>query len=378
MLRPLPEVLVLDSQTLVAAAWPKPKAELVEVLKYAKAAGVEVWVPQGVLMECCGKALREFEAASERLRTAARELSRFGRVPESADAIKGAAEVEREWHAQNAAVAAELGVKTIGFSARPVEEYFAAAVARRSPFKEKGEGFRDAVIAASAVDELRARRRTRAWLISQNEKDFRDLTAWNTGDMAIECVPLEVVAERCRQHAARSDHDRLGAMEQAAREVVEGQRPALLKYCQDNLKIAVNDLPSDGVPLRFDVADVAEVRAVHLADYADVAAGADVAVTAVVRLRLEVVFVPVRGEALPPMMAGREYEEALQQHYLVELMSRGNDAVTGFRGASKYSRMAWVKIDGRIQRTETGYQNPRFDGVEFLNGVSRIVLGLDE
>ena len=150
--------LYFDSSVLIASGWPNVSAELERVLKLCPPLKIPLFIPDAVELELEEHWLRSFDEKVRQIESRLQAFTDHIASVVTAGATIGMPARERalqEYRQKVQEFKQHWGINGVPFTARPIEELVRMAALRHPPFKERDEGFRDAVILLSIVDHLR-------------------------------------------------------------------------------------------------------------------------------------------------------------------------------------------------------------------------------
>lgn len=164
-----PQVVYFDSNILIGAGWPFPTAQLLETVRIAQAADLDVCLPDLVLREVTAHWLRDLQSARQRLADQMKDFNRdtFGlsdmapplRLPKAEDLLVR--------YAKHTKGLTDM-FRVVPTKDRPTSYYTEMALRRRGAFGDKGKGFHDTIILTGILDDMAERKYTQAIIVSKD------------------------------------------------------------------------------------------------------------------------------------------------------------------------------------------------------------------
>ena len=164
--------IYLETSAAWTAGWPRVSAIIERLGGVARGLRADVFLPEIVEVELEEGWLREFtdktQAVTSRLKDCNRLLSGVVDLSITIE-VPDREAVRKGYHLALEAAKEKLGATTSPVTTRPVKGFAVMAARRDVPFKDRDEGFRDAVIFWSMIDHALALGRTNCILIAQDE-----------------------------------------------------------------------------------------------------------------------------------------------------------------------------------------------------------------
>ena len=168
-----PQAVYFDSNILIAAGWPFPSAQFLQLVRKAREADLDVCLPELVLREITEHWLRDITTRRQRLadqiKAYNREALGLSTVTEpsllpAADELRSAlTKLTKEILDQ---------FRLVPTADRPASYYSELALKRHGAFAEKGKGFHDTIILCGLLEDMAERKYSRAILVS-TDNGFR-------------------------------------------------------------------------------------------------------------------------------------------------------------------------------------------------------------
>ncbi|HUP80546.1 MAG TPA: PIN domain-containing protein, partial [Pirellula sp.] len=164
-----PEAIYFDTNPLIAAGWPTPSAQLLQLMNQAEKLGFPLCLPEIVNQELEGHWLR---ATVEDWTTANAKIDQLNKRGRSIAIFERLAPLPGEDELRNrvAQLASNFTArfKIVPITSRSLQEFVTLAIERGATFKDEGRGFQDAVILCSVLDEMIANQLGAAVLVTQD------------------------------------------------------------------------------------------------------------------------------------------------------------------------------------------------------------------
>lgn len=358
----LPQLVVLETNSLFIGGWPRPNAQLVNLVAWLRQYGLEIVVPEPVLREREGQINREL---AQQLREAHAQLAQFKRLGAQGDVTFPTLDtlVEQARRASRAAVE-QLGLVVLPHSQRSIEEMFDYAVAEEPPFKQKGTGFKDAAILLSVVDAARDRQASRVWIIS-NDRDFHN-TRTICGDLNVKAFKFDdaLSALQLAENQLKDEHVKRVVDESRerltrAKVAIESAGSQIAQQASKTLGLPmsiVNYNPDNRVErLSFDGATAFTVEP----PFEDVPVGQRVKFTCAVQLTAHVLSVDEVYPKLPVarVRVGQPVRDALEKAAIDAALSDPPEE------PRIVQRTLNVFLTGTLRRSEEGYDDVQVDSM---------------
>lgn len=164
--------IYIETSALWAAGWPRVSANIERLGVLVRALRADVFLPEIVEIELEEGWFREFAEKKRPLKSGLNDCNRWLsgvvdlsikiEVPDGEPVLKG-------YRLASEGAKKKLGAKTSPATTRPVKDFAVMAARRDVPFKDRDEGFRDAVIFWSMIDHAVSLGRTSCVLIAQDE-----------------------------------------------------------------------------------------------------------------------------------------------------------------------------------------------------------------
>ncbi len=164
-----PQAVYFDSNILLGGGWPFPSAQLLQVLGKARAADLDIGLPELVHREITEHWLRELFSKHQRVAEQIKSFNRAAlgftqggepsRLPDLAEMRIGLVAHTKDFTEQ---------FRLVPTIDRLASHYTELALQRRGAFGEKGQGFHDTVILCSVIDDMVQRKYHHAILVSQD------------------------------------------------------------------------------------------------------------------------------------------------------------------------------------------------------------------
>jgi hypothetical protein len=164
--------IYLETSALWAAGWPRVSANIERLGSVARVHRNDVFLPEIVEIELEEGWLREFMDKTQGVTSRVKEGNRWllGVVDLRITIEVPDLEALRKGYRLASEAAKEiLGARSAPVTSRHVKSFAAMAARRDVPFKDRDEGFRDAVIFWSMIDHVVELGRTSCFLIAQDE-----------------------------------------------------------------------------------------------------------------------------------------------------------------------------------------------------------------
>lgn len=353
-----PEVIVLDTQTLFTSHWPFKATQVRQIVSMATALGIATWVPAGVVEENEHQAEKALGEYRRTYGSVVNELRQFG-ASHLPTAAPEPGELLARWREAHDDLVRSLGIKLVPHTRRSVSVFFAAAVRRKAPFGDKGEGFRDAAIAASVIDEMEASNISRAWIVSANTKDFADVS-WLNGEKTVACHTLGETHQHLGQYmAADKGADYVRAL-QALAQAIDQSRTGVLEFCKRHVRFSERDLGVHGLMRRFEISGIRPIESVFPAERFDLdhAIGETRAYVALVSLVIEVTVQVFEAPEPLRLATGQDLRSALEQQAIQKALADGA-AAESEPALVSHELPVEVFVTGTLERGPDGYRDFR-------------------
>jgi hypothetical protein len=158
-----------DSNILICAGWPFPSTQLLETVRLAQAADLDVCLPDLVLREVTAHWLRDLQAARQHLADKVKAFNRdtFGmsdmalpiRLLKTDELLAGYVEHTKKLTDM---------FRVVPTKDRPASFYTELALRRGGAFGEKGKGFHDTIILMGILEDMSERNYTHAIIVSKD------------------------------------------------------------------------------------------------------------------------------------------------------------------------------------------------------------------
>lgn len=310
-------VIYLETSAARAAGWPRVSATIERLGLIVRALQAELFVVELVEVELEEVWLRDLHATISGVKPLDRLLS--GIVDQSpAVEVPDETEIRKGYSRAAAAAKEKLSARSAPVTTRPVKDFAVMAARRQPPFKDRDEGFRDAVIFWSIIDHVLALGRTSCILIAEDESFSKPemLAAANEAGITLNVYrgirkyidAIHSQLEIWIRQSLEQDQDR-------AREALLEIKESIVQFITENLVFYEHDLATffgvvRGIN-RIAVRDIQNVRT--SLDFALPTTEMDVKISfeAAVELHLSVERYPAPasrtirvGEELPPGWVG--------------------------------------------------------------------------
>ncbi|HEY0968550.1 MAG TPA: PIN domain-containing protein [Opitutaceae bacterium] len=163
------QAVYFDSNILIGASWPFPTAQLLEIVRIAQAADLDVCLPDLVLREVTAHWLRDLQSMRQHLADQVKAFNRdtFG-LSEMAPPMRlPKADVLLTRYAKHTKDLTDL-FRVVPTKDRPASYYTEMALRRRGAFGEKGKGFHDTIILTGILDDMVEHNYTHAIIVSKD------------------------------------------------------------------------------------------------------------------------------------------------------------------------------------------------------------------
>ena len=148
--------IVLDSNPLRAAGWPRLTADLENLLQLARFFKIPIYIPKAVELELQEFWKDGFRKRVEKLQSAIDTVKKSFPENRTLQELQPPRldDLMKEQMERGKRIAAEWGIQEIGFTQDSAQKLFEMAAAKAPPFRQEGAGFKDAVIFFSIVDHF--------------------------------------------------------------------------------------------------------------------------------------------------------------------------------------------------------------------------------
>lgn len=221
--------IYLETSAARAAGWPRVSASLERLAVLARGLRAEIFLPELVEIELEEGWLRDAGDKTQALASRAKDLERqlSGIIDRAVATDVADSDHLRESYRRAAETLKQtLKTKAVPTTGRPVRDFAAMAVHRRPPFKDRDEGFRDAVIFWSILDHHAAALGKRPAILIAQDAGFSNpglAKAAKAADVSLDLYPTV-------QAFVDEVHGRLGiALRQSMEEDQARAREALLQ-----------------------------------------------------------------------------------------------------------------------------------------------------
>lgn len=274
------DFIALDSSVLRGAGWPRVSADLENLLQLARMFKIPICVPEAVLLELEDfwkrghqKRCDDAQAAIRKIEKVVRniDLLRQLQIPDAESESAGSAR-------DSAALIQQWDIQVVPITSRPVNEFFRMAARKEPPFRDKGVGFKDAVIFFSIIDYFVGRRgrqkdgRLQLVLVS-DDSDFQDGslvdTARNAGvDLSV--VPsLQEMNQRITATLQEAAKTLVARDQELALAALQKIQPEIEKLLNTQMDIPPRELQLLGITesvsiKRVDLLEITNVRTPYL------------------------------------------------------------------------------------------------------------------
>ncbi|MBI3090007.1 MAG: DUF4935 domain-containing protein [Candidatus Tectomicrobia bacterium] len=340
------QVVALDAQALRDGAWPNPNAKLYQLAGLAHHFNQQFWLIQGALDEVRGQDAREAKKATDEL-IRARDTARRKRLKAEATCtdLDG---MLADWDQHSTEACRQLIATLIPYTPRPVEHFFDMGVRRVPPFKEKGDGFRDAIIYYSLVDEMARLGLSSAIFVSE-DRGFLKCASPIEGQQ-IHVMGLDDAIEKFRARLTESWIKENLARQEMARKAIRLAAPDIEAFISENLDIGQTDLPGLGgqlkKPLSYRFADVDHLTLAPW--YRDVPPGNEIQASGLIELDGEFEIIPFSNMGETRVSLGEDLE--VKKRFLAVL---GGELI--MQTSKIVTVQFWVSADLSLKRTAEGY-----------------------
>lgn len=226
-----PQAVYFDSNILIGAGWPFPTAQLLELVRKARAADLDVCLPELVLREVSEHWLRGVTARRQQLADGIKVFNRdmFGLSEMAPPPSLPKGDLLRASLATNTTALTDL-FRIVLTEDRPASQYTDLALQRHGAFGEKGKGFHDTIILLGILEDMAVRRYSRAIIVSK-DGGFRLEGVKHLADAAK--VTLTVIESLAALE--KLVEDELGA--KVVREMRDGKQRviSMVKACENQL-----------------------------------------------------------------------------------------------------------------------------------------------
>ncbi len=325
------KVLAIDTDILRSGGWPSPTAELEELFSLCRELGVSVCLPEVVKLELEEQHLREFAARRGEVDKAVNGVNRFMRVWDdrlSARAEVPSADEIREFYRKRIDdLEHAWSIGSIPIPPVEIETLIRAAGRRERPFNDKGEGFKDYLIAVSVEEEALKRRETVALLSRDGIFAVRKPTLRLTehGIQVAEYREIPTAKADLQQALERGRQQEIRRRSELALSFVRGEISAIETFVRKNLAVDPSQLFIRGVPVFIQSARIQTVERLNGVS-GDFVAGATLSLSVEVNLELDVVVRVVPSATEAPLTLAATDEEArerLKRALLLQYLDAG-------------------------------------------------------
>lgn len=226
-----PQAVYFDSNILIGASWPFPTAQFLELVRKAGAADLDVCLPELVLREVSEHWLRGLIAKSQQLADAVKAFNRdmFGLSELAPPPRLPKADLLRVSLATNTKTLTDL-FRIVPTKDRPASHYTDLALQRHGAFGEKGKGFHDTIILLGILEDMAARKHSRAMIVSKDGGFRLDGVKHLAAVAKVELTVIESLAA-----LEKPVDDELGA--KIVRQMKDGKQRVItmVKTCENQL-----------------------------------------------------------------------------------------------------------------------------------------------
>jgi PIN domain-containing protein len=361
--------IYLETSAARAAGWPHVSASIERLAVLARGLHAEVFLPELVEIELEEGWLRDAADKAQALASRVKELERqlSGIIDRGVTTDVAAPDRLRENYRRAAeTVKQTLQARATPTTARPVRDFAAMAVRRQPPFKERDQGFRDAVIFWSILDHAVELGKRPSILIAQDECFSNPHLIGTAKEAGIRLHLYRTVRDFIDEV-----HNRLGAaLRQSVEEDQERARRALLQIREAVEAFITENLIFHEYELGIFLGTARGINRIAVTDIRNVRTSLDVPLPtteAEVKISFEAVVdvhAIVERYAIPAPRAVRVGEELPP----AEVASIG--AVLAGPQRSEETLPKTVEVEATAVRTEAGdYINIRLESVRLQSGL---------
>ena len=338
----------------------------------ARGLRADVFLPELVEVELEEGWLRDFTDKTQAVTSRVKEINRLlsGVVDLSIAIGVPDREAVREGYRQaSEAAKGKLGARSAPVTSRPVKDFAVMAARRDVPFKDRDEGFRDAVIFWSMIDHAVALGRTSCILIAQDESFSKPELIAAAKEAGITLHVYKAIRE-----FVDDAHSRLeAAIRRSLERDQERAREALLRIKESIERFITENLVFQEYDLAIFLGTVGGISRIEVTDIRNVRASVDVPLPTTemeVKISFEAaidVHVIVERYPLPAPRAVRVGEEmrAREVASLAAMMARPE--------RSEEVRPKIVEMEASAVRTGAGdYEQVRLEAARLKRGLESL------
>ncbi len=246
------ERIYFDTQPLMQSQWPMISTSLDNVLGLSGVFGVSLCIPQPVLDERKAQWFRDLAGKETALNGAYRSIQQYCKnlcpfeKPSAIDLVA----LENAYKREEANVLHNFDISTPPTTTRPVDEFYQHALNKKPPFKEKGTGFKDAVILSTILDHLAAYPTDKTAIIVTKDQDFQAKTLKeNSKDIRSRLEIFRSLDEVTSKYKAAFEIDKLQTWEKdqkQAKAALEEIKDEITRFIIDTVPFNEYDAPGLG------------------------------------------------------------------------------------------------------------------------------------
>ncbi len=141
----------LDTNVLWKSRWPYVSTSLRNLFILCKAAAIQVYLPEAVVLEMEQRSIRECEKAVEKFRN---ELSQLPEVIQRGANVEYPSPDLDEFRKTTDKNVTQYRIERVPLTSLTLRDFFDLAIRHRAPFTNKGSGFQDSVILHSVLEHF--------------------------------------------------------------------------------------------------------------------------------------------------------------------------------------------------------------------------------